>query len=315
MAVNAVPVNAVGRITRKAFGGSMYGTNLNVWNALSPMHLPLPRSTGPYTIVRSTKHFSSSAVCLIFGTFQGSQNSSSTAGQWATTCCVEGVAPTGAVNAASNGLQHALPLTLGIGATAVPSAFTVQIMNPNALQTTAGTIYAGISNSAAALGADTDTWNTLFDKFISYQSPKTMSASKLALRGVQVDSYPLNPGPLSTFTIVETDPDNTQFTWSGSGFVGRGFAPIFVNNVNGVALEYLVTVEWRVRFDLTNPAASGHIHHPVASEQLWDNLTRQAESQGHGVRDIPDTIASGISGLAKVAGPAIELAHMVAQLG
>lgn len=76
-----------------------------------------------------------------------------------------------------------------------------------------------------------------------------------------------------------------------------GWAPMFVYNTGGggdnsLELEYLVTTEWRVRFDLSNPASAGHRHHEVADDGIWNRMAREAAAMGPGVRDIADIVAN-----------------------
>jgi hypothetical protein len=85
-----------------------------------------------------------------------------------------------------------------------------------------------------------------------------------------------------------------------------GWAPMLVSNPQRVNLEYLVTTEWRVRFDLLNPASAGHTHHPIHGDGEWDRLMKQANSLGHGVQDIAETVAN--------VGQAVETAARFASL-
>lgn len=52
-----------------------------------------------------------------------------------------------------------------------------------------------------------------------------------------------------------------------------------------------MTFEWRVRFDISNPASSGMRHYPVTSDSFWDAIVKRAISMGHGIRDIADVAA------------------------
>jgi hypothetical protein len=119
-----------------------------------------------------------------------------------------------------------------------------------------------------------------------------LSGGKLALRGVQTSSYPLNMNALAEFTTLNELDDNADFTWDQT-LRPRGFAPIFMYNIDGETLEYLVTTEWRVRFDLTNAASAGHTLHRQSSDIVWGELMELAASRGCGVMDIPDVAATG----------------------
>lgn len=79
-----------------------------------------------------------------------------------------------------------------------------------------------------------------------------------------------------------------------------GFAPIvFVNagttDSEGVitreTIEFVVTTEYRVRFDFNHPASAAHVQHPIASDATWNSLMQKAVSLGHGVMDIADVVA------------------------
>jgi hypothetical protein len=200
------------------------------------------------------------------------------------------------IGAPNNAITKVMPMDgLGLACTVVPSALSVQVMNPGALMNTTGIIYAGVMNTQAAIATRPETFDSYFEKFIEFQSPRLMSAGKLALKGVQINSYPLNMSELADFTTIEQDVDETT-TWSAStnDFNPTGFAPIMVYNANGpnLPLEFLVTTEWRVRFDLDHPASSAHRQHPVPSDQIWANLMSKASSLGNGVMDIADVVSN-----------------------
>jgi len=215
------------------------------------------------------------------------------------------------INAANNALFTTSPLSgLGDAATVCPSAFSVQILNPQALQTTSGIVYAGVMNTQAAIAGRTETWDSYADKFVQFQAPRLMSAGKLALRGVQIDSYPLNMSEVSNFTPIRKVGDNVGTYTVGSAET-RGWAPIIIYNTGaggpaGLELELLITTEWRVRFDLDNPAAASHSIHPVATDSAWDKMMRYKASLGHGVQDISDLVAT--------AGTALRVGRAVAQM-
>jgi hypothetical protein len=199
----------------------------------------------------------------------------------------------------------------GPAVTMVPSAFTVQIMNPNALQDTAGIVYIGRSTSQYKLANDTRTWQELADQFVSFMSPRLCSAGKLALRGVKVDSYPLNMSEFSDFCPEASLVGGTPLaldTWNGAQNPNTGgepsaFAPIVVYNPNLVPLHYLVTVEWRIRFDPANAASASHTHHKATPMNVVDSVISSASSIGHGAMDIADVLSqvgSAVSGTQKV---------------
>lgn len=180
---------------------------------------------------------------------------------------------------------------LGDAATLVPSALSVQVMCPTALQSASGIVYAGVMNTQTQIGARTETWNSYMDKFVQFQNPRLLAASKLALRGVQINSYPLNMTEVSKFSSLAKQDDAT-ITYGGNQPETIGWAPIAIYNPSGAALEMLITVEYRVRFDLDHPASASHTQHTVTSDQTWDKMIKGAVALGNGVMDIADVTAN-----------------------
>lgn len=286
-----VLATGVAAAPKKAFGCTI-GHTLHCWDAKHPHHLPLPRAVGPYTVIRATKRITSGRAANIIGSFQFKDGASTTPdfGNWSETIMVSDVNPTAPINQSNNTFASSVELGgLGAAATLVPSALSVQIMCPTALQTASGVIYAGVMNTQAALAGRTETWFSYMEKFVQFQSPRLLAASKLALRGVQINSYPLNMSEVSKFTQLKGTGDE-NFAWEH--FNPAGWAPIVIYNPSGTTLEMLITVEYRVRFDLDHPASASHSHHPVASDSAWDRLVRQASSLGNGVMDIADVVAN-----------------------
>lgn len=291
-----VLAQGVGVVAQHAFGRSndlhestdVDERSLECWDARTLCHLPLPRPVGPYTVIRVTKRFGSTSPCIIFGTFY-----EETLQRWTNTCAVSPVdgGSLNPINTTSNTQRYTQTLAFGTAATCVPSALTVQVLNPNALQNANGVQYHGISTTQADFGTDSQTWEARFDQYIQFMAPRMLSGGKLALRGTQTSSYPLNMNAVAEFTTLSQDEDE-NFTWTTS-LRPRGWAPIFMYNIDGEQLEYLVTTEWRVRFDLTNPASAGHSFHQHSSDNLWGDLLEMAVARGAGVMDIPDVAATG----------------------
>jgi hypothetical protein len=247
--------------------------------------------------MRTTKRVHSIKRAQVFGTFKYVPTGLTTQGaQWTTICGAHDVIASDPINGNNNCVTTCMPMDgLGLACTVVPSAFSVQIMNPGAIGETSGMVYAGVMNTQAAINGRTESWDTYFDKFIEFQSPRIMSAGKLAIRGVQINSYPLNMAALSDFTTLMQDTSKTtSWTPTSNGWNPVGFAPILVynNNVPNLGLEFLITTEWRVRFDLDHPASSAHRQYPVASDQLWAALMSKATALGNGVIDISDVISN-----------------------
>jgi len=246
---------------------------------------------GPYTVVRTTQRIGVNDDLMVFGLFS-EQDLHVSPRVWSKTIAVSSVVVGNPVGGAAN--TNLFPLeglgSVGEAFMACPAAITVQIMNPEALQTSQGIVYIGRSSSQYELGGSARTWTDLGEQFVNFMSPRLCSAAKLVLRGVQVSSYPLDMSEISNFRTLR-DAAASPFTWGGSTLALAGFAPIVVYNPSGVLLEYLVTVEWRVRFDPGTLAAGSHVQHPMQSEQVWDRVVRTATAVGHGVQDICEKVA------------------------
>lgn len=294
----------VGAITNSPFGNRSNRVarnprfSLDVWDAKLPMHLPLPRPVGPYLTLRLTKAFGSSDEVHIFGTYKDYQSPTGIT-HWSDICCIS-TGPAGSLGPISSARSHKFPsMGLNTNVTWVPSAITVQAMNPNAVGTSKGIMFAGVSQTQLPLGNEVATWESVADSFISYQKPRVLSAGKLALRGVQISSYPLNMSELANFTTMAAPEAEGDFNWTKE-VTPVGFAPIvFVNagttDSEGVitreTIEFVVTTEYRVRFDFNHPASAAHVQHPIASDATWNSLMQKAVSLGHGVMDIADVVA------------------------
>lgn len=284
-----VLATGVGASVPRAFG-SRPGTTLACWDAKNMAHLALPRAVGPYTTIRATRRVQVNTHANIIGTFQ--KPSTVEAGDWTEVIMISDVASGSAINAASNTQTTTIDLGgLGDAATLVPAALSVQIMCPTALNSASGIVYAGVMNTQAAITDRTESWNSYMEKFVQFQNPRLLAASKLALRGVQINSYPLNMSEVSKFSPLSRYSD-AAVTYIAGQPEPVGWAPIAVFNPGGATLELLITVEYRVRFDLDHPASSSHVHHPVASDGLWDKLCRNAAALGNGVIDIADVVAN-----------------------
>lgn len=283
----------------------MMRLNPRCWDAFSMVHAPLPRAVGPYTVIRTTKLITNSDKVIMFNT---SVNNN---GAWNNIAALSSVTEGIAIAGANNTRVHTVPFPgnalTGSGITAVPSALSVQVMNPGALQTTTG-IFAGavVPTQLDLTGRTGESWNDLATQVISYMRPRLMSAGKLALRGVQADAYPLNMAALANFEhVADTGIDGQEKTWTDAlGLYPAGFTPIIFVNSAKVEMNYLVTVEWRVRFDIGNPAVATHTDHGVSSDQSWSHAISNMAARGHGMIDIADKVADvgqSIGGLAQSA--------------
>lgn len=293
----------VGKPTKTAFGSTAATTKS--FDAFDVQHLPLPRPVGAYTVIRTTEVVNSNKEVMIFAR-ELAQSTSAGVGmpnnmeQWSDV--IARTYGTGGFLGTINGPSNCQTFkddgtnSLGPAATMVPSAFSVQLMNPNALQTTSGIIYGGRSKTQLQLADRNLSWETFAKNFVSYQAPRLMSAGKLALNGVQIDATPMNMSALSDFR-GKLDSVGGNTTWNGvasdAGTSGTptGFSPIVVYNPQAVNLQYLVCTEWRIRFDFSHPASSSHTQHGMAHENVWHKAICDMERVGNGARDIAETVA------------------------
>ncbi len=307
----------VGKAVTKAFGNT--GFSVRGWDAFHPSHLPLPRPVAPYTVVRTTVLVKNANLVNIFGTSQfdlSNAGATTAASKWTPVIGFSSVNPGNPISGAGNAQIYKTPDPgfLGGNVTCVPSAMSVQCMNPEALQTASGIIAGAVSNTQLNFRDTVTTWQSFADNFVSFQRPRLMAASKLALRGVQGDSYPMNMNKVSEFAGLAPNYLNDQIiTWNdNSGLNMTGWAPIVFINQSGKDLNYLVTVEWRVRFDMFNPAVSSHTSHGHTSDATWESMIQRHVSLGHGMMDIAERVANfGAAaygmyrGAAAAAGPAL----------
>lgn len=305
-------VQGVGQSTLVPFGSRKMGCAVDALNALHPRHLALPRPIAPYVVVRSTGIFTlpTTSSLTIWGPCR-TRAEPSAYGQrpWSNVCGIGSVDINGDITGSNNAAKYMLPMGhaagWGAGASIVPSAFTIQVMNPEALQSTDGIAYMGRMTNRGLVNEIPIPWAALANTLVAYQAPRQCSAAKLAFRGVQVDAMPSDMSALANFTNVTSTsiPGGNQsgvpFTWDGSrtgqadeDFEFEGFLPIFIYNPDGVGLRIQVTVEYRYRFDPFSPATSAHRYHPPAPLSVWDNTIRAMQSIGHGVKDIADVVAT-----------------------
>lgn len=292
----------VGAAAPKGFGSFGRAHALAAWDAFSPRHLPLPRATGPYCVVRTTRLFKTNRQYMQFGAYLNAYGDKVKWSNICAVCCNQD--ETWAATDTAVAVTMPMP-GLGGAVTAVPSAVSVQIMNPNALQTTEGIVAAGTFKSQVnfadiAAGDATKTAGDTSNEFISFQAPRLLSAGKLALKGVQINAYPLNMAEIANFYSVEAPFADGTFFYSPRTDALRpvGFSPICVVNSDQIDLQLLVTMEWRVRFDPSNPAAAAHRYHGHCSDAEYGAHLMARADMGHGCYDIADATArSGTPGL------------------
>jgi len=277
-------------------------------DAFDSCHVPLPRAIGDYSVVRTTQILSGTEALRLFGPVTYNSTSDPGGDKWSSIACISSVAPGTAINAANNAKNEVFDV-LGDSSwdhvRMTPAAFSVQIMNPEALQTTSGIVYVGRAKQQLNIGGSTRTWTDLANELVSYSNPRLCAAGKLALRGVQTDAVPYDMQSISDFRQL-VDQSNGNFTLDTQIFAHDGFAPIFVYNPNGIDLQFLVCCEWRVRFDPANPAYATHTYHRPSTMGYWDRLQQFASSLGPGVLDIAEKAAPYLLNYA-MQGPASRL--------
>lgn len=356
------------------------GLPCNVWNATSSSHAGLPRAIGPYTVVRTTKMFTSKSPLLIFGSFSTNFTNSASSSdaqdhlsagfvsgpkQWSNVCCMGAEADistsdfkAGKIGSSTYSELHTIPLPGVMGnevltaknaagtawthtfqnanTTAVPSAVSVQVICPETVQTAAGSAIAAVCPVRLDLCGSERTWSMVGDELLSYFRPRIMTGGKLALRGVQMDSLPLsmtdvsdfrelfrvsnyvsNPakltwtdryGPVQAVDNVSGEPAWTEADKSFNVPIHpEGWAPmVYYSPYNAerspetrLEMTFMVTIEWRVRFDISNPAASSHITHPITTDAQWHHHIKQAQAALPGVIDIVEKVANAGLGVYK----------------
>jgi len=284
---------------------------MQCWDAFHPMHLPLPRAVGPYTVVRTTGLISSNDRVNIIGTFRYTRqelNSGMDRDVWTNVGMLRSVNSGLAVGAPNNAYMSTVPFpgvaVTGSGFTATPAAVSVQVMNANPLQTTEGLVAGAVCPTQMDLRGRVETWADVGNEVISFMKPRLMTAGKLTLRGVQADSYPLNMSTVSEFTPMEVLADGAINFNEEQRLHPNGWAPIVVINQGStldppLELQFLITVEWRVRFDIGNPAVASHRYQGVASDADWGKMIEAAASKAHGMLDIVERVANTGTSLAK----------------
>jgi hypothetical protein len=229
----------------------------------------------------------------MFAPLNYTQGSTST-DNWLTACGIEDIDPALPVNdIAGGGNARYIPMpltTLGSAAEAVPCAITVQVMNPASLMNANGINAMGRVNQQLHVGGDSRTWNQLGDDFVSYFSPRLLTGGKLVLEGVTASSYPLDMSEFASFKPL-TSVGATRIPWT-SDVQPAAMAPIvfYQKTAVPVNLNYLITMEWRVRFDPSHPAAASHKMQGVTSDKQYQEHIANAAANGHGVHDTPELL-------------------------
>jgi len=301
-----------GATVRRAFGGNntarLARTLIRSLNARLPIEPGLPRPVGPYTVVTTTRLIDmNSGFCIIAPVLKKTASGAT----WVSSCALSAVNMQLAVNAENNTFAHSIPppCELDSAAECVPSAISIQVMNGNALQTTSGVIAIGRVNQQLHLDTETASWTELGARFVSYYSPRLVSAPKLALRGVRCSSYPLNMDEYSHFAKILP---SAGYISMDTDYSCGAFAPMCIFQTGDpINLAVMVHIKWRVRFDPLHPATASHTFHPHTPDGVWATAVKACSEAGHGVEDIAEAVANtGLAiGRAASAADAWDAAH------
>lgn len=319
-----VLAQGTGQVAMRPFGSSSIPRGVSLhpkcWDAFHTAHAPLPRSVGPYTVVRTSFLTGTSALCGYIGTFRRrpvapAVGSAVSPEAWSNCVMVTEEAPTQIGSTAATGF-HFAPFPGGASSgspsttsfTCCPAAISVQIIGPEALNSAAGQVAAAVVPARLDFTNDPRSWAEIQTDVTSYFRPRLMSAGKLTLRGVQMDSHPLSMSDVSSFEPLVHDTPNPDdpflAIWNRNAPYPCGWAPMAFVNPSGAKLQMLISVEWRVRFDVGNPAVASHQHHGVSSDVSWDQHIKRATDALPGVIDIVEKVANTGLGLYKGAAAA-----------
>jgi hypothetical protein len=199
-------------------------------DAFDTNHVPLPRAVGDYTVVRTTEIFSSNSQFNLFGPMMAKDAVGNQA--WSNICAVSSGAGNWAGRADHPIGQDSATIkrtfeSMGPGhrewnhVKVTPAAYTVKIMNPEALQTTSGMVYIGRAKQMLNPGGDARTYEQLAQQLVSYSTPELCAAGRLAMRGVKVDAVPYDINALSDFRTMSLSA-NQAFTWADDSLMYDG---------------------------------------------------------------------------------------------
>jgi len=252
---------------------------------------------GPYTVIRTTKLHSSNSKFVLFCPFLHPDE-----GKWYDWCGIEdvdaaldvvGTDNTRAINMPMSGLAEACEV--------VPAAMTVQVMNAAALQAADGVFAMARVNQQLMLGSSPVglTYDEMASRVISFYAPRMLTGGKLALRGVKCNAYPLDMTEYAGFAPIKNY--TGEFAWSSNERPAALSPIVFVQENNDPRyIEFMITIEWRVRFDPGNPATASHTHHDTLSDAAWNTVVKAASAAGHGVEELSEDVAS-MGAAAKIA--------------
>jgi hypothetical protein len=291
----AVPKRNFGTKSVRRKGSSMMSLK-RCLDARVPRTLGLPRAVGPYTVIRTTALHTSSSEFILFCPFMADPFfGGSTTPTWKDWCGIEDVAGASDISGTGNTRPIRMPmLGLGDACEVVPASLTVQVMNPASLQSADGVFAMARVNQQLCLGASPAglTYREMAARVISFYSPRMLTGGKLAIRGVKCSAYPLDMNEYATFAPVQQS--SGEFAWDIKGLRPAALSPIVFCQENAVPkqLEFMVTIEWRVRFDPGNPATASHTYHETLSDEAWSGLIKSVSNAGSGVEELAEDVAT-----------------------
>ena len=253
-------------------------------------------------IIRTSETFSNNSEVSIFGAFH--RNGQEDTHGWTSQFCAQSFDAAVAMNGTNNALGRtysAMNAAAWDFAECVPAAVTVQVINPEALQTTAGTVFAGRLRTLPSMIDRSITWRDFANNFLSYNAPRVCSAAKLALRGIQMDGAPYDMSSLASFQPRKTTLGGA-YSWDGTTTDVKdnsdvdGFGPMIVYNQGsgGIRpnLTYIVTPEWPGRSAPSNPAQPAAQCYPPPSHTPPSPAIKALDDVGNGAVDIVERVAA-----------------------
>lgn len=285
---------AVAKLPRKRLGGAVKkGKSMNpaslvrALDARIPRMLGLPNAVGPYSVVRTSMFHSTDARVLVFAPCMVNFDNRSTWHNWCGVMDVDSELP---MNGASNAHSIVIPTPGGAMDEVVPASLTVVASCDTALQTASGSFMMGRMNQGWQ--ATSDTWTQFGEAFISNFAPKVLTAGRLALRPVSCSAYPLDMTHYQDFAQVS--PYDGALTRTSQHDFGTLSPIVFLQKSDTpVQVQFMVTMEWRVRYSAFNPASASHSYHPPTSTVVWSDTIKAASAMGHGVVEVGEVALEG----------------------
>lgn len=271
-------------------------------NAFHPLHIPLPISTGKYNVIRVCADFTSDNYLTLIGAMDYASAGSHTYHDsvWTNYGGIAKAQGTDLMTGQWSAL--ALPSPTGNDsrgfASVVPSAVSVQVLNPASLNTAAGVVYMGRCSTilSGVEGSDTRNVADFCNALLSYSSSKRISGARLAMSPQQINCVPADLNDLTAFRELGPPSDQaspqTSFAWD-TNYDFAGFKPAYIINPQKQTLSYRVCIEYRVRLSPFNPMHNTQQLHKPVSHDMWHKIVGTAESVGHGVEDAGVVGAAG----------------------